>query len=1270
MRRLAILTLILCLFVSTYSFTQKTIDKMNMNQGPIYIDGTDMFLKDAQDFYKEHGRPTTEGVKKEPIKTALGETTTFWAMEPATKQFVQVEAELRKITKHAYIYVEVGQNVSETTIENFTREFDDNIYPNDHKYFGSEWKPGIDFDDRVTMLFLDIKDGYDPQTSPGFVAGYFFPLNEYSTRVFEYSNEREMLYIDTNPADPNSEMTYSVIAHEFQHMIHWNEDPEEEIWLNEACSQLAMRTCGYEHPNQIFAYMRNPELSLTAWAKDVMLENYGAVYLFNYYLASKFSGDDMSKFSLTLAKNQLKGIDSVKDTLKKIGVSKNFEDIFIQWTIANLINNKNTKYYYDDTINAMHLHPKKVHGPNTGEDMIKGKSLSWGTDYIQFSASAPLLPLYPSFIDKMTFTGKKAGKVIWGVNGWKSPISDYIPDGSSSGFDGVITPLKDDFTAQIGPFRKVSSQNVKELNFYFEYADGTTSPEYNVPVCDLTMSRAPRGNTLKIEFDGANDSWWPFKEDLATRLFMVKMDSMNPDNTATVEEIDLDSDFNATITVENYGTIYDTVVLIPFNPTKNSSVAYKYRASLVDEIRNEEKDIDYLSAGVLNSLLSKDASTYMNYIERLDILKENLPEDRLHELDSRLPDVQSLIEGKSDDGDTAHSNIDYLIHKKEEIIEGLTHLKIDPVWLEGQIKQMLTLLEINLHFPHIPFPNGLALKNYDEDLAKEYLQELRLKGDALTEKDKEVLRRLTIAENYIEKTYDMSLMLAEDTTMSVFKLILLFANSTEIINNIMDGLSDAPILGPFAETIKYKLIEKLTIAFQKVIKFAARKMPSPYSSIVPTASDIMVKIFFKIMKIDPESDQMSAGFMKELVVKTAGKYILSSVPKIGYVPMTQKHIDRGMQLVDEDNFTSDYKEAQSVVMDGEGSILATANQNVMNTLNTTAKDREIAGITNAISNVASITSIVDPTMISKIVSIVGKVASGGLMVHAIYKGGDGYYRDLPASNKVAVENAFFPGRNVNVETMPTYKSSSNKMAKAVAIETQDLIQSYVDLTYKLSEAISKNAANTQDIIEKLIEKDDELKIALSKSASLISISPERNSSTEADEVLKDMLSFEATQAQVYSDLLLLDYSKGRSNFSVFENRFADRVNDLSEKANILVKGISREFTKSFSTPAFISLSHEGDFRKLKAGEKFSITVALSNIGSSFVANSKFLVNYPENIEVEKDNFNVSLSQGETTYRTIKGRVKYDSNKGLSCLSFSTQKDNMEPDCDQIWIEVK
>ena len=258
-----------------------------------------------------------------PAKKA-GDVDEVWTCNIASNTFERTPASLEVVGKHCYVYLEKGQTVPAARLEEIADEFDTRIYPTVTGHFGQEWNPGIDDDPRITLLLMDIKDGYQPKGM--YTAGYFNPGDEYPEGQLPADsklkgNRREMLYIDLNPADVTSRTFLSVVAHEFQHMIHFHQDPKENTWVNEGCSQMATWFCGYGHPAQVKAFTRTPDNSLVAWNRFNMLANYGQTYLWNAFLTSRHLRSEQQRkaFFTALVKDQEKGVKSYDALLKGLG---------------------------------------------------------------------------------------------------------------------------------------------------------------------------------------------------------------------------------------------------------------------------------------------------------------------------------------------------------------------------------------------------------------------------------------------------------------------------------------------------------------------------------------------------------------------------------------------------------------------------------------------------------------------------------------------------------------------------------------------------------------------------------------------------------------------------------------------------------------------------------------------------------------------------------------------------------------------------------------
>lgn len=274
----------------------------------------------------------------------LGQKDPFWVRNVGTGVFEQITANLRSIGKHCYVYVAEDQSVSQAAINKVQSKFDQVIYSVNTTHFGNEWKPGIDGDNKVYLLLSDIQDGYS-NPNDGYVAGYFFAGDEMLQAEFPShskvkSNEKEIVYLDTYPSDPDADDYMEIVAHEFQHMIHYNQDSKEVTWVNEGCSQIAPVLCGFTAPGHYKLLKDSPDRSLNNWAQWNPMPDYGQVYLWNQFVLEvlKRKQINVANFFRSLASSKKASISGYIEAFKKVDLS--FSEIFTDFSIANHVNDK------------------------------------------------------------------------------------------------------------------------------------------------------------------------------------------------------------------------------------------------------------------------------------------------------------------------------------------------------------------------------------------------------------------------------------------------------------------------------------------------------------------------------------------------------------------------------------------------------------------------------------------------------------------------------------------------------------------------------------------------------------------------------------------------------------------------------------------------------------------------------------------------------------------------------------------------------------------
>src|SRR5262249_28450689 len=148
--------------------------------------------------------------------------------------------------------------------------------------FGASWKPGRDGDLHLTVL-----NGHIPG-----VAGYYSAADEYPPEANPYTNQRRMVYMNVDAVVPGTPNYVAVLAHEFQHALHWNAVREEDSWVNEGLSELSTHVNGYR-VSSLGGFAKEPDTQLNAWPKAPNLDShYGASYLFMLYLWDHYRGAD------------------------------------------------------------------------------------------------------------------------------------------------------------------------------------------------------------------------------------------------------------------------------------------------------------------------------------------------------------------------------------------------------------------------------------------------------------------------------------------------------------------------------------------------------------------------------------------------------------------------------------------------------------------------------------------------------------------------------------------------------------------------------------------------------------------------------------------------------------------------------------------------------------------------------------------------------------------------------------------------------------------
>jgi len=317
----------------------------------------------------------------------------------------QLNATLILITPKLYFYVDASwwdsltyadRDAANRNIYYLYHRFEDEDYSVLTKTFGFEAKPGIDNDERITVLI-------HPMTAN--ISGYVRSVDLYEQAQKSNSNQREMVYLSGEKilTAPAGQIGY-YLAHEFMHLITFNQKDvagavTDDVWLNEARAEYTATLLGYDasysgsHLEQrVNDFWQNPSVSLLDWQNDRY--HYAVVDLFAQYLVDQYG----VKILVDSLHSKLLGTDSLNEVLKNNGFSEDFSQVFQNWALAVLFNDCNVgpKYCYKNSQLAnLRIFPYGYYLPDAGSSNlgVSNNLSTWTGNWLKILGGRDVLKL-------------------------------------------------------------------------------------------------------------------------------------------------------------------------------------------------------------------------------------------------------------------------------------------------------------------------------------------------------------------------------------------------------------------------------------------------------------------------------------------------------------------------------------------------------------------------------------------------------------------------------------------------------------------------------------------------------------------------------------------------------------------------------------------------------------------------------------------------------------------------------------------------------------
>ncbi len=453
-------------------------------------------------YFPESDLPT-----EPPLNPQVGDSWIWWLWvhSPMPPHFEEFVCTVRGLSDRGYVVVRDQEweiSIFQSDVDQILERWENTsvgpyptqgIYEIDSLAFG-EPPDELDNDKRIYLMWFDFEISAD---------GFFFWFDEFPDGAFPpyHSNECEVLYLSTGSSGggPGSDYMLAVASHEFQHMIHWKYDDDEDSWLNEGLSELAMWF--YGNPDYIAGFNSQPDNDLTIW--DGTWSDYIQTYLWTLYFFEQYGGHDAIFALVHEPANSIAGYEQVLDDF---GYSEEVADVFADWTVANFLDDITLEdgrfgYIGDD------LPPFNVAGTYSTYPVsnIYRTVNDWATDYYRFQDLTGFDNLLLSFDGNDTNRFAVWGLALYG-NGTTDVHRMVLDEGTQTG-ELYIAGLTDPADQIILVVASVSSTGGHD---YIFSADGSQGIELEVSAPHtLQLQATPNpftsAVTLQLNWSGTSE---------------------------------------------------------------------------------------------------------------------------------------------------------------------------------------------------------------------------------------------------------------------------------------------------------------------------------------------------------------------------------------------------------------------------------------------------------------------------------------------------------------------------------------------------------------------------------------------------------------------------------------------------------------------------------------------------------------------------------------------------------------------------------------------
>ena len=304
------------------------------------------------------------------ISGKVGETKNIYVDNNTNiSTFVQKSATLRAVGTYCYVWVvddfyssTAGENKVDSAIAQEYADAFDKMYPMITNVFGNEsdkiyyypkWRNMENYSStgtKINIVVYDIGNDYSlSENQQCGIVGYFYAKDyfyNYSEKGVT-SNNGKYFYIDSGYANSNFDTTISTLAHEFQHMVNYNQKTvlndglTSGLWYNEMlsmlCEDMMQEHLGIKDEdspkartttfNAYYYYS-----GISEYNSKNQICSYATAFSFGSFIARNFGGAELVQ---KISKNSLVDNDSITDAVNSLnGTNYTYDDLFEKYLLA------------------------------------------------------------------------------------------------------------------------------------------------------------------------------------------------------------------------------------------------------------------------------------------------------------------------------------------------------------------------------------------------------------------------------------------------------------------------------------------------------------------------------------------------------------------------------------------------------------------------------------------------------------------------------------------------------------------------------------------------------------------------------------------------------------------------------------------------------------------------------------------------------------------------------------------------------------------------